>query len=445
MLRRGVYGAVLTGSVAGGPASPPLSGDIAAFWRMDEYGTIADTGGLVDQVNDLSGNGHHLTGTTTTRPVYEAVNGKGQVRFNGAKNLAIPVSLTVDRRNVSIFAVVRRGAGVATMALVHFPTVATNLALYQITSTIRVFHSASINSSIEYGGHLSAGGVEKASGTDETEWMIGAAANAYIGMGQQTYTHGSALAAGTYSGGLIGEWNGAAFRFSGAMRAVLIYNRALSLAEKDDVLDYLESEFGAVGKATETFICADGDSLTQGVEASDEFNYHYPFQMSRIAASPFKLWNNGQGGAQLTTAANLAATTVLARLAGSSAYTNRVVIALWGTNDIANGRTDAQVIADINTYIANIRAGDAGAKILFITILPRVPFNGTQDGYIAGVNAHIISGAAHDGYIDAASDARLDDAADTTYYDPDGIHLNDAGYAVLAELVHAKVVAEGWL
>jgi hypothetical protein len=50
-----------SGRASGGgsaPASPPIFSDLGAYWRMDQHGTMSLTGGLVDQVDDLSGNGH---------------------------------------------------------------------------------------------------------------------------------------------------------------------------------------------------------------------------------------------------------------------------------------------------------------------------------------------------------------------------------------------------
>ena len=405
------------------------------------------SGTLVDVVYDLSGRENHLSETGSTRPTYSNVH-NGHVKFDGAtQKLTIPTSLTVNRQAVSIFAVMRRGGhSTATMSLVHFPTAATNLALYHISNTLRVFHTASVSSAIEHGGAStgSASGL-KGSGAIEAPWMIGGASNAYIGLGKELYTRGSALGAGSYSGGYIGAWNGLTFPFKGSVKAVLVYNRELTLAEKDEVLTFIEGEFRAVPRSMDTFVIPDGDSLTQGVQSSDEFNFAYPFQCSRLGPKPFKLWNNGLGGAQLTTAGNLAATAPIARLVGAASFTNRVLVGLWGTNDISAGRTDSQVIADINTYISNIRTGDAGAKILFGTILPRGPFNSTQNGYIAAVNTHIRSGATHDGYIEFHDDARLDDPADTAYFDADGIHLNDAGYAAMAELTFNKMRSSGWL
>lgn len=428
------------GGAAAAPviANPPLFSDLAAYWRMDASGTMSLTGALVDQINDLSGHGNHLTETLTTRPTYDSFGG-GQVKFDGlTQKLTIPNTLTVDRRAVSIFVVARRnGSSTTSSALINFPPAAVDLRLYHVSTSLGVTSVGSISSNIRHGGGV------QASGVFEAHWLIGAAAASRMGIGQEVFA-GAVLSAGTASGGHIGQANGA-LPYKGLFKAVLVYGRELSLAEKDTVLDFLESEFDCLTRARETFIDFDGDSLTQGIGTSDQTNYAYPYQMSLlVAGGPPKIYNDGNSGDQLVTAANLAATSPLLRLTTHGAYTNRVVLALWGTNDINAGRTDAQVKADIDTYIANIRTGDPGAKIIMGTLLPRTAFNGTQNGYKASVNAYILSGAAHDGFIDFAVDPRLDDSTDLTYY-ADGTHCTDAGYAAMAELAHAKFVAMGWL
>jgi len=62
-------------------------------WYWSERG-ITQSGGVVDQWDDLSGNSRHLTATSTARPAYEATGfvGRPSVLFNGTTNVLKNVS-----------------------------------------------------------------------------------------------------------------------------------------------------------------------------------------------------------------------------------------------------------------------------------------------------------------------------------------------------------------
>jgi lysophospholipase L1-like esterase len=165
--------------------------------------------------------------------------------------------------------------------------------------------------------------------------------------------------------------------------------------------------------------------------------------LSRLGSRYPKIWNDGSGGAKIQD--NVLATTIKTQLTNFAGYTNRVVVFWFGTNDISSGRTEAQIEADIDSYISAVRAHDAGAIIIGCTIIARTSFNATQNALIVTINDHIKVTADFDRVVDLAADARFSDGTDTTYYNADGIHLNDTGYGVVAGLVRADLVTAGYL
>ena len=93
------------------------------------------------------------------------------------------------------------------------------------------------------------------------------------------------------------------------------------------------------------------------------------------------------------------------------------------------------MIANIDAWIASVRAHDAGATLIGCTIIDR----GSDDPDRATVNAHIRTVADFDAVVDLAVDARLSDAADQAFFNGDAVHLTTEGYAVVAELVAAVI------
>ena len=217
----------------------------------------------------------------------------------------------------------------------------------------------------------------------------------------------------------------------------------MSTADRDAVFDYASFHYKALSRTEISAIVFDGDSITFGTGAApDEYDYSYPSQLARLAATAPKVENSGAAGAAIQN--NTAATKATTFLANNAAYTNRIVVGLWGHNDINGGRNAGQITADIDTYIASIRAADAGAIVIGLTILPSTNFSGPEPGRRGNVNTHILTTANFDFTVDIASNINLTDPNDATYY-ADGIHLTDAGNAELASDVFDVLVAQSYL
>ena len=123
------------------------------------------------------------------------------------------------------------------------------------------------------------------------------------------------------------------------------------------------------------------------------------------------------------------------------------LIVVWaGTNDIVLGGVSGTTA--YNSLVTYCQARQAtGWKVIVLTMLPRqentIP---TFEAQKVAFNNLVVANWATfaDGLANVAADSRIGDAgddADTTYYNVDRIHLNDAGYAVVAGIVKDAIVA----
>jgi len=191
-----------------------------------------------------------------------------------------------------------------------------------------------------------------------------------------------------------------------------------------------------INDTTISVIC-DGDSITYGSYASDWY-HSYPEQL-RALNPKITTHQFGAGGQKIETMLANAAT-VVDPLYMATGVEKSVVVCWGGSNDIAVfSRTDTQTYNDIVSYCSGRQA--AGFKVIILTIMPRTDCTGGEETYRQSVNTSIRANWAifADALADVAADTRLDDFNDTTYYYSDKIHLIDAGYAAVAELINNAI------
>lgn len=178
----------------------------------------------------------------------------------------------------------------------------------------------------------------------------------------------------------------------------------------------------------------EGDSLTHGLGA-----YPWPFIMADDSNEVFVPLNLAVGGATTTSIATDVNTPSANQDDGTTAELltesdTTVLTLLIGTNDLTNGRTPADTYADLVSY-CQARRSD-GALVVAMTLTPQ-----SMQTEVDSLNSLIRANWATfaDALVDLAADPRLDDNTDTTYYNEDQLHFNDAGRAVVAELVGPAV------
>ncbi|MEL7239307.1 MAG: GDSL-type esterase/lipase family protein [Planctomycetota bacterium] len=137
-------------------------------------------------------------------------------------------------------------------------------------------------------------------------------------------------------------------------------------------------------------------------------------------------------------------------------YAPAGVVVFAGTNDLAKGRTAAQVVEDFEAFIRQLRAADADEEVFFLAITP-APSRRDQWPAAAEVNRAVRQLAADDPhlhFVDIASPLLVDDAppaaGTSNDFVDDQLHLSPAGYAkletalrsVLPRVIEPRVIAD---
>lgn len=199
-------------------------------------------------------------------------------------------------------------------------------------------------------------------------------------------------------------------------------------------------------------VVCDGNSLTSGAGSSGGQNY--PNILAALLGDDWLVTNKGVSGQTTPDMAGDADTDV-DPLYDAGTYEHNVLVAWEGTNDLYFGASAADAYAALVAYCQARQA--AGWTVVVATLLPRGDFPGTStlpggdpeaehETRRQAVNALIRANWATfaDALADVAADARIGDDGDedgATYYAGDGVHLSNAGYAAVAPLFEAAVLA----
>lgn len=187
----------------------------------------------------------------------------------------------------------------------------------------------------------------------------------------------------------------------------------------------------------------DGNSLTSGQGATG--GNDYPSQVAVILAryGSYTKYNFGVGAQTTTDMASDAATQIDTLY--NAANPQNIVVPWEITNELYFGTSAATAYANYVSYCQARLA--AGFYVIALTVLPRSNV-GTPGGFETdrqAVNTSLRANWATfaNALADVAADARIGDAGDetdTTYYDGSNVHLNNAGYAIVAQLVAGKIL-----
>ncbi len=115
--------------------------------------------------------------------------------------------------------------------------------------------------------------------------------------------------------------------------------------------------------------------------------------------------------------------------------TGAVAFILGGTNDLLNnGGTATTIYNDLVTWATGRRS--AGFKVIVGTLPDSTLYSGAQQTERANLRASILADTTHfDGVADFGGDVNVGvtgSAANTTYFNVDGLHPNDLGAAIEA-------------
>jgi lysophospholipase L1-like esterase len=124
-------------------------------------------------------------------------------------------------------------------------------------------------------------------------------------------------------------------------------------------------------------------------------------------------------------------------------YRPRQVVVYAGDNDLAEGHTPAEVLASFESFAAGVHRSLPGTRITFVSIKPSV----LRAKLLASMREanRLISEYAHAhpeqlDYVDVFT-PMLDasGAPRAELFGADGLHLNDAGYALWQELISQRI------
>ena len=128
-------------------------------------------------------------------------------------------------------------------------------------------------------------------------------------------------------------------------------------------------------------------------------------------------------------------------------FRRTILLASGGYQDIVEGRTAAQVMADHETQVDLAKAYGFDYAVGIPPTGSTLAAGFTQDQLdeLTALNTAVLANAnsKFDAVVDLRGDSRLADPTDTTYYAVDQLHYTEAGAGVVAELVEAAT--EAWV
>ena len=174
-------------------------------------------------------------------------------------------------------------------------------------------------------------------------------------------------------------------------------------------------------------------------EAADRASPPTPGGIVLVGSSSFRLWpdlagdfpgapvvNRGFGGSTLPDVLRYAPRIVLP-------HRPRLVLVYAGDNDIASGRTPAQVLADYQAFVALVRGALPAARIAFVSVKPS-PSRWALVDRQREANALVRTWIARDSmqaYVDVFSPMLgADGRPRPELFVADSLHMTRAGYAV---------------
>jgi lysophospholipase L1-like esterase len=245
----------------------------------------------------------------------------------------------------------------------------------------------------------------------------------------------------TYLGGNYGGGN----LLTGKIASVIITRGADTARQRSEMLAYLGAYYGiTVDSGAKRLVICDGDSLTAGTGSTA--GQTYPVQLIAALGSGYEAINDGTGGHTVVQ--------MLASVAPLDEYIAvtrpRTYYVGWGGgNDIYTSGTDAGAL--FANYVALLRGRRvSGAKVVACTQLPRsiVSTPSYYERQRLAFNAMVRSQwrTFADALADMGANTTIGLAGsemNTTYFDPDRVHMTNAGYAIVAGLVQTAILSIG--
>lgn len=193
------------------------------------------------------------------------------------------------------------------------------------------------------------------------------------------------------------------------------------------------------------------DFMIEEYEAADVIDPPDPGAVVFVGSSSVRFWgtlaedmapmpalNRGFGGSIIVQATNYAERIVLP-------YLPSAVVLYSGENDVAIGSSADCVLLDYEGFVQEVRAAFPSIPIYFVSIKPTPGRLELWDEMQRANELIEMSGALDDSlhFIDV-SEAMLDAQGepDEALFGNDGVHMNDAGYALWTSIIGPRLAAD---
>lgn len=226
-------------------AAPPILTNIISYYDFSNASSITLVSGAVSQINDLSGNGRHLTQTTAAnRPTIATAdqNGLDTGVFDGSNDYLNCAAFSLSTTAASIYAVFKYG-GTADKVLLTFGE--------DSNGKLRTFYS-NTGGNMENGTYN--GGSNSVRSSNQTGYNAWAHINAATGTTPFTELFNATRNANIgFAGGNLNAitnpyigLGGANFGYNANIRIgeVLFYSTEHNTTDQDSIMSYLKTKWG---------------------------------------------------------------------------------------------------------------------------------------------------------------------------------------------------------
>ena len=427
--------------------SPAVLSGLSLWSDVSDVATVTVDGfSRTNSFLDKSGNNRHFTQANVSNafwPIYvpNAQNGRAMLRFGGGtgQNLSTPSFLGTGHSEVTIFIVKKPNIATPTIDVSHSSTgfySSTNQNKWEIIE----------HQSTGIGGYM--GNIGKGNGQCFVETFRYGGGIRSLGIDYRILDRAQTGTLGLSGGLFLGTLAPSDYQGRVDIGEIIVYNRALSDTELVQVLDYLQQKWN--NAATEnkifknSFFTFLGDSRTIGVGdgTGQAYSLNYPNRLMSLVGSGFYK-NFGISGDQV---ANISARATSSVIPSYTPNKGKNIVIIWGgTNDLQNTSTSG---ADLAIAYGNVSQTlrNAGFKTIICTEIDRAS-SGLRSDYNTrknDLNAYHLANWTNyaDRIVNFANQPLLTSpgaATNTTYFDPDALHIKDAGCQLVANEVVIQV------
>lgn len=439
-LRRPVARALTAAGVGGGFDIGSIFPGYDGFWldfsdqattyqTNDTSSPVTADGQTIGNIVDKSGSANgHTQVTSGLRPtvVFGELNGKNVARFSNHQ-LVSPSMFDASYNDAFCYVIVCKDTGTGTMV---FGSTAPNFDFYGARQTTAPAKTNWATDNLADSDFR----IDQGTGVwtvDLFQWDGTTKVVSSRGLEVSETTTGDLGLVGAHTLGRLAA--SGTFPFVGDIVEVICINRTFDWFGRARIGKYLYDKYQLPKNYSLIF---DGNSLTFGTGSTAGNDYPSVVMNSFPGRVKYNLGVSGQTTPQMTADAATQVDT-------KRHYAFGVVCAWEITNDIISGSDGPTAYANYVTYCEGRRA--AGLKVVAMTVLPRnTTAQAAFDAARAYCNAQILANwpSFADALCDVGNIAELQTPNDGIYYS-DAVHLNDAGYALVAAAVVSTLTGLG--